>query len=89
MPTSFVMAFYPCGSASNDLIPPEPCHRGSAAARSLARADEYPDCHGNGSAKVPFAMWIELTRGEHMNGIIYLVGLVVVILAILSFLGLR
>ena len=27
--------------------------------------------------------------GENMNGIIYLVGLVVVILAILSFLGLR
>jgi hypothetical protein len=26
---------------------------------------------------------------EHMNGIIYLVGLIVVILAILSFLGLR
>lgn len=28
-------------------------------------------------------------RGERMNGIIYLVGLVVVVLAILSFLGLR
>jgi hypothetical protein len=26
---------------------------------------------------------------EHMNGIIYLVGLIVVVLAILSFLGLR
>lgn len=32
----------------------------------------------------------ELSRGSYdMNGIIYLVGLVVVILAILSFLGLR
>jgi hypothetical protein len=37
----------------------------------------------------PVRLFDSAERGESMNGIIYLVGLVVVILAILSFLGLR
>jgi hypothetical protein len=32
---------------------------------------------------------VRLRRARHMNGIIYLVGLIVVIMAILSFFGLR
>jgi hypothetical protein len=40
---------------------------------------------------VPLRRKPDLRSGveEHMNGIIYLVGLIVVVLAILSFLGLR
>jgi hypothetical protein len=48
----------------------------------------------NHSAAVPFVVigsrrQVRLWRSSAMNGIIYLVGLIVVIMAILSFLGLR
>jgi hypothetical protein len=68
---------------------PAPAVELEEGAESRAGHDGYPDCHGNVSAKVPFACSISLREVNAMNGIIYLVGLVVVILAILSFLGLR
>jgi hypothetical protein len=41
------------------------------------------------SGSLPCSRTLRSGVEEHMNGIIYLVGLIVVVLAILSFLGLR
>lgn len=42
-----------------------------------------------GTAKSPITGWLVFATEATMHGIIYLVGLIVVILAILSFFGLR
>ena len=44
---------------------------------------------GNPRASEVFPSCLNAEREEHMDGIIYLVGLVVIVLAILSFLGLH
>ena len=49
------------------------------------RGGTIPACLGSLARSRALRAGVE----EHMNGIIYLVGLIVVILAILSFLGLR
>ena len=41
------------------------------------------------SSLQPFFLLRDIAAGDEMNGLIYLVGLVVVIMFILSFLGLR
>jgi hypothetical protein len=43
----------------------------------------------NLSSLQPFTLLHDIAAGDEMNGLIYLVGLVVVIMFILSFLGLR
>ena len=47
-------------------------------------------CHGNLGRNVTLAACGEFARKERlMDGIIYLVGLIVIVMAILSFVGLR
>ena len=48
---------------------------------------------GNILRNAPFCKWhsvkVHFAKENHMNGIIYLVGLVVIVLAVLSLIGLR
>jgi hypothetical protein len=46
-------------------------------------------CHRNLGRKVTLAACGDSAREEVMDGIIYLVGLIVIVMAILSFVGLR
>jgi len=55
--------------------------------------DSPPGCHGGTNSTRSCSQGMRRPRGagrrKPMNGIIYLIGLIVVIMAILSFLGLR
>jgi len=53
---------------------PAGCHAGTNSTRSCSQGMRRPESR---------------PEGTFMNGIIYLIGLIVVIMAILSFLGLR
>jgi len=56
---------------------------------TLRGAGRWQGCHRNLGRKVTLAACGDSAREEVMDGIIYLVGLIVIVMAILSFVGLR